>query len=357
MNNRFVNPLPGVPDVESPFFDQLFAAKETSAEVLSIASQLREKGYAIIDFPDAEFNARAERIKSKFSTTFDFDHWREELWHKNDSLRVQDAWESDADVRAIATNPAVLKLLGDIYGRRAIPFQTLNFPVGTQQPIHNDSIHFSSVPERFMCGVWVALEDVDGSNGALEYYPGSHKFPTYANEHMGVCSATQYKPTGHYPQYLDLWRQLIAAAGIDAKTFHAKKGQALIWAANLLHGGSKQTDPARTRWSQVTHYYFENCVYYTPVVSDPAFGRTYYRQIKDASTGFIQPNVYSGVEVDHEVIERSMPNAFERYVKPAPPSDFDPAGYLRLNPDVANAGADATEHYLEHGRREGRRWS
>ncbi|WP_429356918.1 hypothetical protein [Paraburkholderia sp. 32] len=23
------------------------------------------------------------------------------------------------------------------------------------------------------------MEDVDGTNGALEYYPGSHKFPTY----------------------------------------------------------------------------------------------------------------------------------------------------------------------------------
>ena len=55
----------------------------------------------------------------------------------------------------------------------------------------------------------------------------------------------------------ELWDALIRAGGLEPTYFHAKKGQALIWAANLLHGGSHQTDPTLTRWSQVTHYYFE----------------------------------------------------------------------------------------------------
>lgn len=356
MNTPFVNPLPGVPDVESPFFDDLFAAKDASPEVMAVAVQLREKGYAIIDFPDPEFDSRAERIKTKFSDRFDMDHWRDELWSKNESIRVQDAWEFDDDVRSLATNPAILDLLGQIYGRRAIPFQTLNFPVGTQQPIHSDSIHFSTIPERFMCGVWVALEDIDGANGALEYYPGSQKFPIFVNEHLGALSANKHKPTAHYAQYLHLWRELISKAGINPETFHAKKGQALIWSANLLHGGSKQTDPSRTRWSQVTHYYFENCVYYTPILSDPAFGSTYYREIRDINTGDVRPNVYSGVEVDYEVIKRSMPNPPARYVHPPLPDGWSSEGYLRLNEDVARAGMDPVEHYFEHGKREGRRW-
>ena len=39
-----------------------------------------------------------------------------------------------------------------------------------------------------------------------------------------------------------------------------------------------------------------------------------------------------------------------------PPADFDPARYLELNPDVAAAGADPVRHYLDFGRREGRRF-
>ncbi len=38
------------------------------------------------------------------------------------------------------------------------------------------------------------------------------------------------------------------------------------------------------------------------------------------------------------------------------PADFDPAGYLEANPDVAKAGTHPYVHYRLHGRREGRRW-
>ena len=47
--------------------------------------------------------------------------------------------------------------------------------------------------------------------------------------------------------------------------FLPKKGQALIWDANLLHGGAPQTDRSLTRHSQVTHYFFEGCSYFTPL--------------------------------------------------------------------------------------------
>ena len=37
------------------------------------------------------------------------------------------------------------------------------------------------------------------------------------------------------------------------------------------------------------------------------------------------------------------------------PSGFDPKEYLRANPDVARAGVDPVEHYVAHGRAEGRK--
>lgn len=39
------------------------------------------------------------------------------------------------------------------------------------------------------------------------------------------------------------------------------------------------------------------------------------------------------------------------------PHSFDAARYCELNPDVAAAGVDPNDHYIEFGRREGRRWS
>jgi hypothetical protein len=38
------------------------------------------------------------------------------------------------------------------------------------------------------------------------------------------------------------------------------------------------------------------------------------------------------------------------------PDDFDPQGYLDLNPDLEEAGADPCKHYVSHGYVNGRRY-
>jgi hypothetical protein len=302
----FQNPLPGVPDIESVFFDKIFAAKQLDPETERIARDLHERGYAIIDFPDPDFSSRAERIVKELTPRHDWQQWRASGWAANQGLRIQDAWTTNDDVKAIAGNEKILSLLTALYGRRPFPFQTLSFPVGTQQSIHTDCVHFSSVPERFMCGVWVAMEDTDENNGALTYVPGSHKLPIYTNEHIGACPAEQLGETAHYVAFERLWQMLIEEHGLKLELFAAKKGQALIWAANLLHGGSRHKDPVRTRWSQVTHYYFDNCVYYTPICSDPSYGHIRYRSMQNIVTGERMPNYYNDWKVPNYVLGFSV---------------------------------------------------
>lgn len=350
------NPLPGVPPVESPFFDQIVEAEGWDEETLRVGRDLREKGYAIIDFPVDDIDAVAAGIIDELTPRYDFEGWRREGHGKRQGLRVQDAWETSDLVLGVAAAPRVLDLLSRLYGRRAFPFQTLNFPVGTQQEAHSDSMHFSSVPERFMCGVWLALEDIDEGNGALEYYAGSHKLPIYTNEHIGVCAAVAKAKDAHYRSYLSLWEQLAAAHGLRKETFHARKGQALIWTANLLHGGGAHLDPQRTRWSQVTHYYFEDCSYYTPLHSDPFFGSIAYRRMRDIGSGEARTNMYAGQVVPEEVIDRALHNmhAWSGDQRPLP-LGFDPEHYLAANPDVRAAGMDAAEHWRVFGYAEGRK--
>lgn len=348
VTNFAVNPLPGVPHVESPLFEKIFEAKPVSAETMDVARRLRRDGFAVIDFPDPNFERTAEKIKRALDSKYDWDGWKKGT---TPNLRVQDAWNTVPEVKQIACNPQILKLLSELYGRRAFPFQTLNFPVGTQQHYHSDSIHFSSCPERFMAGVWVALEDIDTDNGPLVYYPGSHKLPVFTNEQLGINPNTQRDPNSHYHLYMKAWEALVEALDLKPFYFHAKKGQALIWAANLLHGGAAQTDLKRTRYSQVTHYYFENCSYYTPLSSVPFLGPIHFREIVDIAAGKRVPNMLNGAEVPKEQIQRTEPSKHD--VWKAPPG-FDPAAYLKANPDVARAGADPLQHWLEFGSREGR---
>ncbi len=349
---RWTNPLPGVPSVESPFFDEIADIEAWDSETRRVGTDLRERGFAVIDFPEPDFTHIAEAIIKNLGPRYDWDSWRTRGWKEREGLRIQDAWEFDANVRRLAANVKLLELLRRLYGRTAIPFQTLNFPVGTQQAIHSDSTHFSSAPERFMCGVWVALEDIDGENGPLEYYPGSQRFPIYHNEHIGAISAGSTTP---YNLMVSLWARIAEKNGLRKEQFVTRKGQALIWAANLYHGGSEHKNPSRTRWSQVTHYYFDDCVYYTPITSDTFLGHTYYRELTDIATGKRVFSGYSGQRVSEEVIRNSRGAKDRVQTLLSLPEGFDPALYLKANPDVASAGVDAADHWIQFGRFENRR--
>ena len=344
--SSFTNPLPGVPNIESPFFTQIFA--DADPALRDLALQLSVNGFAVMDFPDTNFNSIAEAIKTNLNPHFSAGDWERFREGKVSGLRVQDAWEFDENVKSIACNPIILNLLSQLYGKPVCPFQTLNFPVGTEQHFHTDSLHFSSVPERFMCGVWVALEDITLENGPLLYYPGSHRWPIYTNEHIGRCVSTlAQKPT--QALYEEMWRALVAAEQRPPQQFLARKGQALIWAANLMHGGSPQLNKSLTRWSQVTHYFFENCAYYTPMMSDPFFGKIDFRKLVNINTGLPMPHHYAGETISTHFIDVTDP------AQPDLDAEFDPVLYLAANPDVAANGANPFEHYLRYGRKEKRR--
>ena len=164
-------------------------------------------------------------------------------------------------MKQVAALPTIIQKLRLLYQRDPIAFQTLNFETGTQQNGHSDAVHFHCLPHRFLCGAWIAMEDTDAENGPLFYYPGGHKLPIVEPADMGW-------KTPDYKKYIEYIGKLIALQSFERKEIHMKKGQALLWAANLIHGGSRVLDRSRTRYSQVTHYFFENCIYYKPWETD-----------------------------------------------------------------------------------------
>ena len=67
-----------------------------------------------------------------------------------------------------------------------------------------------------------------------------------------------FEPTSeNYPRLVSYWEEKIKEKPYQRELGILNKGQAIIWHANLLHGGAPQTNKAKSRNSQVTHYYFE----------------------------------------------------------------------------------------------------
>lgn len=130
------------------------------------------------------------------------------------------------------------------------------------------------------------MEEVDESNGPLHYYPKSHKLPTFEMYDLGREGSLGKKSSHaeHYGYYETFVEAYLAKQAFVRTELYLKKGQALIWSANLFHGGSPIRDHNRTRHSQVTHYYFQDCVYYTPLFSDPYARKLQIKDVIDVRT-------------------------------------------------------------------------
>jgi len=255
--------LAGQPLIDRPDFDQLVAggAFEPWSEQ---AEKLHKDGYCIIRPSTPAFQARIEAVVADLEPIL-ADQLL--LWDSGmvGSPRIQDGWKEHNAVRDLALEPLVLDLLRQLYGREPFAFQTLNFAVGSEQHFHSDAVHFHSYPHGFMCGVWFALQDIEGDSGPLHYFPGSHRLPYLSARSLGL-TPDSIKAEAH-PQTLfeAHWQQAVSNHGFQQERFLAKRGDVLVWHANLLHGGERVHNRQLRRWSQVVHYFFADCLYTTPM--------------------------------------------------------------------------------------------
>ena len=272
MKNYFIDKnLLDTPWVESPFFYQLLESSNYTEEEKTILTKYHEDGYLVIDLElDNEF---IDSLMGGIHNELDQLKTQDNRYHYSDSPRVFEAWKINPNVLSLAKHPKLISTLELLYGRKPIPFQTINFLKGSNQPLHQDSIHFYTQPERWMVGTWTALQDITEDCGPLNIVPGSHKWQHYNFQHLNLPVVGYGEQFDNYAEYENFLIHLLEASKLEKKNWLGKKGQTLIWASNLLHGGAPITNPDSTRYAQATHFYFEGCNhYYAPMFSDTANG-------------------------------------------------------------------------------------
>ena len=188
--------------------------------------------------------------------------------------RIERMFEHSRATRALWTHPEILKVLSAIFDDQAVPCQTLNFIHGSQQAVHQDLVHLTPFPQGFMCGVWVALEDVHPDAGPLVVYPGSHRLPRIYTRTAGAPKVLDDSMWGEFSTvYSPVVKKLIDQSGLEPVYYTPKMGSVLIWHENLAHGGSPRKNDELTRKSIVSHYFARGAVAFFDSQGVPAWTR------------------------------------------------------------------------------------
>jgi phytanoyl-CoA hydroxylase len=156
----------------------------------------------------------------------------------------------------LAFAPPITQTLVALLQDKALAFQTLHFEVGSTQAVHQDTAYVVVDTEPMqLVASWIALEDVQPGSGELIFYRGGHRMAEHAY-FAGNSKHWNPERDGNLPHDVHL-RSLHENArkqGLKLERFLPRKGDALLWHADLPHGGGEITKPGTTRRSMVVHY-------------------------------------------------------------------------------------------------------
>jgi ectoine hydroxylase-related dioxygenase (phytanoyl-CoA dioxygenase family) len=178
-------------------------------------------------------------------------------------VRTLDVYTLQRAARDALLSPAIQGFLRLIFEAPPLLFQSLSFHTGSEQGIHQDTAYVVTTDPMRLAASWIALEDVAEGCGELQYYEGSHRLPEFhfSGDHK------HWNPETDGKEQHDRWSTLLhenaRERGMPLRRFRPRKGDVLIWSADLAHGGSPIEDRSLTRRSLVGHY--------TPVSADPHY--------------------------------------------------------------------------------------
>ncbi len=169
---------------------------------------------------------------------------------------------SKAARRALFSAP-VQDFLEKLFERPPLAFQSLLFEYGSEQALHQDTAFVPLSSPMELVGCWLALEDVRPGSGELQYYAGSHRI----EEHVWP-GGSRAKPHDDWDMsgFLRWVQERPRELGLALVRHRPRKGDVLLWHADLVHGGAERVDRSLTRRSLVTHFCPANV---TPVYAEP----------------------------------------------------------------------------------------
>jgi len=178
--------------------------------------------------------------------------------------------EQVPEIASLLHDPGICSWVRNLSGREPVPYQTIASFTGSEQAVHSDSVHMSTYPVGYMIAAWIAFEDIHEDSGPVVYYPGSHTLPYVSSRSVGITEKkSDY--VAYKEKYEPAIRDIIEQNQLKPKYLTAKKGDVLLWHANVLHGGSPRKNIQLSRKAVVSHYFTQGAVSYHDLTGKQTF--------------------------------------------------------------------------------------
>ncbi|QOR55301.1 MAG: hypothetical protein SHS37scaffold220_70 [Phage 67_12] len=168
--------------------------------------------------------------------------------------RIVDSFAVIPSALDLLSSPRLARFLRAVLDEKPMLFQSLSFDTGSEQGLHQDTAYVVVDRPLELAACWIALEDVQPGSGELKYLVGSHRLPDF---NFGGTKK-HWNPEEDGNSIHDEWSRWLVSEGerrgLPLRQFMAKRGDILIWHADLAHGGSPITSRGLTRKSLVGHF-------------------------------------------------------------------------------------------------------
>jgi len=151
-------------------------------------------------------------------------------------------------VKNIISDLAISDCLKSLSGgfESFVVWQSMLFDKSVGTVEHADTWYLDTNPKGLMIAVWIALEDIHEDAGRFFVVPKSNRFILGQNSTEAVPNHHDY---AHFiKDYVDSNNLLRFAPAL-------KKGDALFWHPNTIHGSFSQRDNTKSRKSITCHYH------------------------------------------------------------------------------------------------------
>lgn len=187
-----------------------------------------------------------------------------EAWaQENDLATGRSRWTPTAYMDSPAVKelclyePLMVMLEHLLYDEMGLHLNLTNWR-STRRDWHQDDYLNPSYIKSSYAAVWFALDDIHPDAGPFQYVPGSHRWPVVRQDRILRALGED----GHDPDWpyrseallTPLYEKHFAENGVVPTTYVPKRGDVLIWHANLVHRGTVPNNPALERRACIAHY-------------------------------------------------------------------------------------------------------